>query len=204
MRHHVAIALLAACACAAGACAPGSTTIGSVTLKVPDGWRVSDREGTNLKLTDGSIAGPESTRAGTATAVFDIYVESSQTVDTFLAYLKDQRIQPERSEKRIDGYDAVILTYSGRSVGGRQEAVLIPERKVFILYRAAFRNDDAAFLRGHAAFLEAVGSISFASTSSSSSRGGASASGVVRHGPMFGKSARTANDAPIAIIAKAS
>lgn len=153
----IASALLAV----ATACAAGSTSIGPLAMDLPEGWQVSDREGNNLKVTDGTIAEPTATRAGTATAVFDIYVESAQTVDAFLEYLSEQEIEAGRVETSIDGYEAEILSYDGSAVGGRQEAVFIPQWRVFILYRAAFRDDDDAFFRGRPAFRRAVESITF-------------------------------------------
>lgn len=148
-------------------CSPGSASIGPLTLDVPEGWMVTDREGNNLKLTNGTIADANSTKAGTATAVFDIYVDSPQTPDAFADYLREQHIGAQRSMTKVDGYAAEIFSYRGESVGGRQEAVLIPRWRVFILYRAAFRGADAAFLRGRAAFRRAVDSITFSGGSSS-------------------------------------
>lgn len=173
------------------ACAASSTSIGPLTMKVPEGWQVSDREGTNLKITNGTIAAPDATKAGTATAVFDIYVDSPQTPQTFLAFLRQQKITPQRDHRRIGGYDVEVFGYEDRS--GRQEAVFVPRWKIFILYRAAFRGDDAAFLRGRAAFRRAVDSMTF------SGSGSGSALGSDRHGPTFGKIARTAIAAPVAI-----
>jgi hypothetical protein len=177
------------------ACASSTTSIGPLTMKVPEGWQVSDREGTNLKLTDGTIGQVTATKPGTATAVFDIYVESPQTTEKFLDYLREQKIDPRIQQRRIGGDNATVFAYSGRSVGGRQEAVLIPRRRVFILYRAAFRDDDGAFLRGRGAFRRALASITF-------SGGSSSAMGSERQGPTLGKRASTAIAAPAAIITK--
>lgn len=173
------------------ACAPATTTIGPLTMRVPEGWLVTDREGTNLKITDGTVADENSTKAGTATAVFDIYVEHEQTPDAFGAYLREQDIRAERSSERVGGYASVVFRYRGASVGGRQEAVFVPRWRVFILYRAAFPGADAAFLRGRDDFRRAVDSITF---SGSSATGSAS-----RQGPKFGSSAMTASAVPIAM-----
>lgn len=211
-------AALAGCAIfALAACGDSTTSIGPLSMKVPKGWQVSDREPNNLKLTDGSIGEPTGTKPGTATAVFDIYTESSQTTKAFLAYLREQRITPKQEHIVIDGSAAERFVYSGRSVGGRQEAVIVPEQRVFILYRAAFRGDDDAFLRGRAAFRFAVRSITFSGSDSalggsSSATGSGSGSGssfgsttgVVRHGPILGKITRTAIAAPTAIMTKPS
>jgi hypothetical protein len=174
------------------ACGAYTTAIGPLKLTVPDGWRVSDREGDNLKLTDGTIAEPNATKPGTATAVFDIYVNSSQTSESFERYLREQHIKPVREKARIDGYAAEYFRYSGSSVGGNQEALFVPRWRVFVLYRAAFAGADAAFFRGRAAFRRAMRSISFEGGSSS-------AMGSSRQGPRRGKSAMTAIAAPAAI-----
>lgn len=187
MRRLAFIALVAVVSCG-----PASASIGPVTLKVPEGWMVTDREGNNLKLTNGTVADANSTKPGTATAVFDIYVASPQTPEAFADYLREQHIGAQRKTMRIDGYAAELFSYRGESVGGRQEAVLIPRWRVFILYRAAFRGADAAFLRGRAAFRRALDSITF-------SGGSSSAIGSSRHGPMRGKSAITARPVPAAM-----
>lgn len=183
------------------ACGSGSTTIGPMTFDVPDGWQVTDREGSNLKVTDGTIADPTATRAGTATAVFDVYVDSEQTPETFLKYLREQKIEAGRVKTRIGGAAAEIFSYEGSSVGGRQEAVFVPRWSVFILYRAAFRDDDAAFFRGRAAFRRVLDSVTFSggSTGASGSTGKSR-----RHGPMSGNSASTAIAEPAAIITNPS
>jgi hypothetical protein len=182
---------------AVASCASGKTSIGPLTLDVPKGWLVTDREPNSLKLTDGTIADADATQPGTAKAVFDIYTESTQTTQTFERYLREQRIKPSQTRSRIDGYEAETYSYGAPSAGGRQEAVFIPRWRVFILYRAAFPSDDAAFFRGRGAFRAAVASISFEGKPSS-------ASGSVRHGPTRGKSTVTAMTDPIAIIMKPS
>ncbi len=199
--------LLAVAIAAFVACGDYSTSIGPLTMKVPEGWQVSDREASNLKLTDGSIGESTGTKPGTATAVFDVYVDSTQTSKAFGEYLRKQRITPKRERLRVDGYEAELFRYSGTSVGGRQEAVIVPRRRVFILYRAAFRGDDDAFLRGRAAFRAALRSITFSGDASSAS--GVSSSsvsstigGAARHGP--GTTASTAIAAPVAIITNPS
>lgn len=193
-------ALLVGAIVALAACGDYTTSIGPLTMKVPTGWQVSDREANNLKLTDGSIGESTETEAGTATAVFDIYVDSTQTTKSFLQYLSEQRITPKRERLRVDGYNADLFRYSGRSVGGRQEAVVIARWRVFILYRAAFRGDDGAFLRGRGAFRAALRSITFSGASSAAgvSSSSSTSGGGVRHGP--GKIASTAIAAPVAII----
>ena len=180
------------------ACGTYRASIGPLSLEVPEGWQVSDREPGNLKITNGTIADATTTKAGTATAVFDIYVDSPQTREAFVAYLREQGVEPHIRETRVGGYRAIVFEYGGRATGGRQEAVLIPSRRVFILYRAAFREDDAAFLRGRAAFRRALRSITFSGSGSGSATSGG------RHGPTRGKSAVTAMTAPAAIITNPS
>ena len=187
---------------AAISCGAGSTTIGPLTMQVPDGWQVTDREGNNLKVTDGSIADATATRAGTATAVFDVYVDSAQTPERFLDYLREQNIEAGRVKTTIGGAPAEIFSYEGSAVGGRQEAVFIPRWKVFILYRAAFRNDDAAFFRGRDAFRGALDSLTFSGDSGGS--GSASAGRSRRQGPMSGNNASTNIAAPAAIMTNPS
>ena len=186
IRRLVPLALVVAIACA-----PATTTIGPLRMEVPEGWLITDRETTNLKITDGTIADENSTKPGTATAVFDIYTEHAQTPDEFATYLREQDITPERRERRVDGYAAEVFRYRGVSVGGRQEAVFIPRWRVFILYRAAFPGADAAFLRGRDDFRRAVDSITF---SGSSAIGSGS-----RHGPTRGNRAMTASAVPMAM-----
>lgn len=176
---------------AAVACGQATTMIGPLTIRVPDGWLVTDREATSVKITDGTVADGNSTKPGTATAVFDIFVDHAQSPDEFDAYLREQDIKPTRTKTRVGGSTAEMFSYRGVSVGGRQEAVFVPRWRVFILYRAAFPGADAAFLRGRADFRRALGSISF---SGSSAIGSGS-----RHGPTRGKTARTASAVPTAI-----
>jgi hypothetical protein len=199
IRPRLAIAT-AALLIVAFACGPGSTTIGPLTMQVPDGWQVTDREGNTIKLTDGTIADPSATRAGTATAVFDVYVDSAQTPEKFLDYLREQNIEAGRVQTTIGGAPAQIFSYEGSSVGGKQEAVFIPRWKVFILYRAAFRNDDAAFFRGRDAFRTALDSLTFSEGS-----GGSASMGRSRfQGPISGNSASTNIAVPAAIMTNPS
>src|SRR5712692_5925143 len=143
------------------ACARGGASIGPLTMEAPPGWRVTDQADGDLKLTNGSVAGETSTKPGTATAVFDVYVPSTQTLSSFLNFLRDQKIVPTREAVVIDGYEGVLLSYAGPGVGGRQEAMFVPRRETFVVYRAAYPNDVAAFEAGRPAFRRAIRSIRF-------------------------------------------
>jgi len=152
----IAIALLAATACA-----QGSTSVGPLSIDVPKGWRVTSRGGGNLQLANGSTGDETGNRPGTAKAVFDIYLSSDTTVDEYRKSLLEQNVGSKQEDIEVDGYDATLLTYVGPAVGGRQEAVFIPRWDVRVIYRAAFANDDAAFFAGRSAFREALRSVTF-------------------------------------------
>jgi hypothetical protein len=146
---------------AATACAEGSTSVGPLSIDAPKGWRVTSRGGDNLQLANGSTGEETGNRPGSAKAVFDIYLRSDTTVDEYRKSLLEQNVGSKRSDIKVDGYDATLLTYVGPAVGGRQEAVFVPRWDVRIVYRAAFANDDAAFFAGRSAFREALRSIRF-------------------------------------------
>jgi hypothetical protein len=152
----LALAMLAAIACA-----EGTTSMGPLSIDVPEGWRVTSRGGENLQLANGTTGDADSDRAGTAKAVFDIYLSSETTVDEYRESLLEQNVGSKKETIEVDGYDATLLTYVGPAVGGRQEAVFVPRWDVRIVYRAAFANDDAAFFAGRSAFREALRSITF-------------------------------------------
>jgi hypothetical protein len=143
------------------ACAASSTSIGPLTLDIPEGWQVTDREDNTLKLTDGTIADETATRPGTATAVFDIYVDSSQTLESFRKVLREQHVRGSEERLRIDGYDAVVVSYGPSSFGPRTDVAFIPQWRVQIIYRAAFPDERAAFFSGRPAFRRALRSIRF-------------------------------------------
>jgi len=153
--------ILAIAVLAATACAEGTTSIGPLSIDVPKGWRVTSRGGSNLQMANGSTGDATGDRAGTAKAVFDIYLRSDTTVDEYRKSLLEQNVGSKPSDIEVDGYDATLLTYGGPAVGGRQEAVFIPRWNVRIVYRAAFANDDAAFFAGRSAFREALRSVRF-------------------------------------------
>jgi hypothetical protein len=153
--------VLAVAVCLLGACAQGSSSIGPLTIDVPEGWLVTDREASSLKLTDGTIADENATTPGTAKAVFDVYVDTSQTVAEFRKVLRDQKVRASEQGRRINGYDAVILSYGSSAFGPRSDVVFFPQWRVQIIYRAAYPNDEAAFFRGRPAFRRALASIRF-------------------------------------------
>lgn len=160
VRRAVVAALLTA-AIAAAACADGRVSVGPLSMEVPRDWHVTSTGGDNLQLADGTTGGATGTAAGTATAVFDVYVNSEVTPEKYTEDLRAQNVGVKTETISVDGYEAVRLSYSGEAAAGRQEAVFVPEWRIRIVYRAAFPNDDAAFLRGRSAFRRAVGSIAF-------------------------------------------
>lgn len=149
-------------ALAAAACGIGSrANIGPLSLEIPDGWRVTSLGGDNLQLADGTTGSVEATKAGTATVVFDVYTNSSITADAYARNLRRDDVTIKATKRTIDGYEAVVLSYTGRAVAGRQEAVFFGDWRIRLVYRAAFANDAAAFDRGRPAFRGAVDSIRF-------------------------------------------
>ena len=135
-------------------------TIGPLTITPPSGWRVTGRETDNLKVTNGTIADDRSTKPGTATAVFDVYVNSAQTVKEFTRALRAENVEPKTERLRIGGYDAVLVAYETGAFGPATEVVFVPVWKVRIVYRAAY-TDDAAFARNRPAFRSALRTIRF-------------------------------------------
>jgi hypothetical protein len=148
----VAALLVAACS--------SERTIGPLTITPPSGWHVTGREMDNLKITNGTIADDRSTKPGTATAVFDVYVNSEQTVNEFEKALRTENVEPESETVRVGGYEAVIVAYETGRFGPATEVVFVPEWKVRIVYRAAY-SDDAAFARNRPAFRSALRTIRF-------------------------------------------
>lgn len=141
-------------------CGSGQS-FGPLTIDVPDGWRVTDRGEQRLQIADGTVASETETEPGDATAVFDLFLESAQTVQS----LRDthRTLEAEWSEDRleVDGEEAIVFRATGEGVAGDRETVLIPAYRVLIIYRAAFPNDRNAFETGHEAFRSAVRSIRF-------------------------------------------
>jgi hypothetical protein len=142
------------------ACASESR-IGDVTLVPPEGWHVTERTENSIKVTNGSIGSDTSTKPGTATAVFDVYVDSSQTVDEFEEALDEYHVDPDIDRMRLDGYRAVLVSYETSGFGPSTEVVFVPEWKVRIVYRAAYPKDESAFTNNRAAFRKALRTIRF-------------------------------------------
>ncbi len=143
------------------ACGSSSSTLGPLTLQPPQGWYVTDREADQIKVTNGTIADENSTEPGTATAVFDVYVRSTQTVAEFRKALKENNVDPLEERIDVGGYDAVRVSYPTSFFGPSTEVVFVPEWEVRMIYRAAFPSDESAYTRNRTAFRRAVTSISF-------------------------------------------
>jgi hypothetical protein len=143
------------------ACGSSSTKLGPMTFEPPKGWLVTDRSDTTLKVTNGTIAGDNATHAGTATAVFDIYLDSSQTPAQFRKVLRSNNVRPRTERIKVDGYDAQIVSYGSSYFGPSSEVLFIPAWKVQAAYRAAFPDDNAAYERNRPDFRAAIASIRF-------------------------------------------
>lgn len=139
----------------------GGQRFGPLRLDVPEGWRVTDRTTDRLQIADGTVAADTETEPGSAEAVFDVYLDSPQTFQSYRDTLRSLEVEWEERPLTLDGHDAMAFDARGQGVAGRREAVLIPAYRVLIVYRAAFPNDPAAFEAGYDAFQEAVASISF-------------------------------------------
>ena len=154
----VAVLLLAV------ACTSQTSTerIGPLQIETPPGWQ-AHREGRNsLKFTDGSVASDTDSRAGDATAVFDLYLNSRHTPDSYASFVASEGGRIVRTELlTIDGESATVLDIEGESFAGHWTVVLVPDERVLVVYRAAFPNDDAAYNRGRPALLDAVRSMRF-------------------------------------------
>jgi hypothetical protein len=153
-RALVAVALVVA------ACAPGEATVGALRIEVPDGWRITRSLDESLQLADG-LADIDQDEPGAARAVFDVYLDSPHTVETYRRLLEDNNVRASESELELAGRKATVLEYEGEAFAGRQIAVVIASEQIHIVYRAARIRDDAAFHAGKAAFLRAVRSIRF-------------------------------------------
>jgi hypothetical protein len=152
-------ALLVGAALALVACS-SERRIGPLSITPPSGWHVTDHETDSIKITNGTIADEESTRPGTATAVFDVYVNSEQTVKEFERALKKDNVKPKQERIRVGGYDAVVVAYDTSFFGPATEVVFVPEWKVRVVYRAAY-DDDSAFAANRPAFRSALRTIRF-------------------------------------------
>jgi hypothetical protein len=154
-RTVVAAAMLLAVACST------ERSIGPVTITPPSGWRVTDRQPESIKITNGTIADDESTKPGSATAVFDVFVNSAQTVKEFERALRDENVEPKQERMQVGGYDAVIVSYEASAFGPPTEVVFVPAWRVRIVYRSAYANDESAFEANRSEFRGALATIRF-------------------------------------------
>lgn len=149
------VALLVAVSCSS------ERTIGPLAITPPRGWYVTDHEADTIKITNGTIGNAEATKPGTATAVFDVFVNSDQTVKEFEQALRRENVEPERERTTVGGYDAVIVSYSASAFGPPTEVVFVPEWRVRIVYRAAYGDDESAFASNRDEFRDALRTIHF-------------------------------------------
>jgi hypothetical protein len=152
--------LASAVALVAVACT-SERTIGPLTITPPDGWHVTDHETDSIKVTNGTIADEQATKPGTATAVFDVYVNSEQTVKEFERALEKSNVKAREELTKVGGYEATIVAYDTSYFGPSSEVVFVPEWHVRIVYRAAFGDDESAFVENRPAFRSALRSIRF-------------------------------------------
>jgi hypothetical protein len=145
------------------ACATqGAERIGPIEIDVPAGWQASRQSRTNLKITDGTLGSQDDTEPGTATAVFDVYVNSRHTPQSYRELVAAEGgTVLEEDVVRVGAQDATVLDVEGESFAGKWTVVLIARGGILIVYRAAFPHDDEAFRGGRPALLEAVRSIRF-------------------------------------------
>jgi hypothetical protein len=157
MRTAVAAAALLAVA----ACASPDASLGPLRIRPPKGWLVTDRERDSIKITNGTIADENSTQPGTATAVFDVYIDSDQTPAEFKKVLDESHASARTERLVIGGYKALIVAYPTGEFGPSSEVVFVPDWHVRIVYRAAFPDAEYAFESYRAAFRRALRSIRF-------------------------------------------
>jgi hypothetical protein len=146
---------------ALAACGSGSSKLGPLLVDPPDGWLVTDRTDESIKITNGSIADDESTKPGTATAVFDIYVNSTQTSDEFVEVLRDNNVKPEIEHLQVDGWPASLVSYESGSFGPSSDVLFVDSFQVRAVYRAAFPDAESAFARHRSDFRETIATIRF-------------------------------------------
>jgi hypothetical protein len=149
----VAVAVFVSCS--------SETRLGDLTLVPPEGWLVTDRQASTIKVTNGTIAEETSTHPGTATAVFDVYIDSTQTPDEFVDALEENNVEAKRERLRVDGYEATIVSYETSFFGPSTEVVFVPAWRVRVVYRAAYPDDESAFVANRPAFRKAIRSIRF-------------------------------------------
>lgn len=148
-------------ALAAGGCGSPGSTLGPLTIEPPPGWLVVDREPKTLKVANGTIAQDTASEAGSATAVFDVYVDAAQSVAEFRDVLDDANVDWKEDQIDVDGYEAVIVSYRTNAFGPSTEVAFVPEWDVQLIYRAAFADAESAFVEHRSDFHDALASITF-------------------------------------------
>lgn len=142
------------------ACSSGQA-FGPLEIDVPEEWRVTDRTDARLQIADGTAAEDTDSEPGDATVVFDVYLDSATTVQSWRDTHRNLDVEWTEEQLEIDGHDAVAFHATGEGVAGARETVLIPDHRVLVIYRAAFENDRPAFDAGYEPFREALRSIRF-------------------------------------------
>ncbi len=122
---------------------------------------MTDRTDARLQIADGSVAEETESEPGDAEAVFDVFLDSSQTVQSLRDTHANLEVEWTEERLEIDGHETVAFHATGEGVAGNRETVLVPDYRVLIIYRAAFPNDPAAFDAGYEDFRRAVRSIRF-------------------------------------------
>lgn len=138
-----------------------STPLGPLRIVVPDGWHANRTGSDGLQIANGSVADDQSTVPGSATAVFDLYVDATRTAGGYRKLLQSESTQFRHRTITIDGHRADVFTYSGETWGGSQEAIVVDAYRLLIVYRAAYPNDDDAYSEGLGDFRKSVRTISF-------------------------------------------
>jgi hypothetical protein len=152
------LALAAACVLLAS-CGSSSSTIGPLTIEPPEGWLVVDRQPGTIKVANGSIGSDTGNTAGNATAVFDVYVDSAQTVRQFRSVLRENNVEWKEDEVEVDSYDAIVVMSEDSAFAPASEVAFIPEWNVRIVYRAAYGDKSSDFARHRDEFRDALASI---------------------------------------------
>lgn len=136
-------------------------SFGPLEMDIPEGWQVTDRTDRRLQIADGTAAEATDSEPGDAKAVFDVYLDSATTVQSWRDTHRNLDVEWTKEDLEIGGHDAVAFHATGEGVAGARETVLIPDYRILIIYRAAFENDRPAFDAGYEPFREALRSIRF-------------------------------------------
>ncbi len=155
-KKSVVIALLLATACGTS-----SSVVGPLELTPPDGWLVTDRQPGTIKVTNGTVGDGTDSRRGNATAVFDVYVDSAQSLVEFREVLDENNVRSSEERIEIDGYEAVVVVSEPSAFAPASETAFIPEWDVRIVFRAARADRESDLERNRPAFRRALASIRF-------------------------------------------